>query len=129
MSESDDLERIVETAEDARAVVRRLLSVTASAYERRAQLETALRSRLVIEQAKGVLAERHGLEIEEAFDVLRRGARSNRQKIHDLAREVVTSRETPRPVADELRARGDYSRGSPSRASSAGGPSRLRTTS
>jgi AmiR/NasT family two-component response regulator len=95
-------EELIANADDARLVVKRLLSVTGAAYERRAQLEQALESRLVIEQAKGVLAERHSLGVEVAFEVLRRGARSSRRKIHDVAREVVASRETPRPVRDEL---------------------------
>jgi AmiR/NasT family two-component response regulator len=102
---TDELELIVESTDDARLVVRRLLSVTEAGFERRAQLEQALQSRLVIEQAKGVLAERHQLEIEDAFDVLRRGARSSRRKIHDLAREVVSSRDTPSTVLDELQRR------------------------
>jgi AmiR/NasT family two-component response regulator len=98
----DALEEIVSSTDDARLVVRRLLSVTGAAYERRAQLEQALETRLVIEQAKGVLAERHRLDVDSAFEVLRRGARSSRRKIHDLARDVVASRVTPQPVVDEL---------------------------
>ena len=95
-------EEIVSNSDDARVVLRRLLSVTGAAYERRAQLEQALETRLVIEQAKGVLAERHRLDVDSAFEILRRGARSSRRKIHDVATEVIASRETPRPVLDEL---------------------------
>ena len=95
-------EEIVSNSDDARVVLRRLLSVTGAAYERRAQLEQALETRLVIEQAKGVLAERHRLDLDSAFEILRRGARSSRRKIHDVATEVIASRETPRPVLDEL---------------------------
>ena len=80
----------------------RLLHVTESLYERSSQLRQALDSRIVIEQAKGVLAERYGLSIDTAFDVLRRASRSNRMKIHDLARRVVGSRETPPEVAEQL---------------------------
>jgi len=60
-----------------------------------AQLREALVSRVVIEQAKGVLAERFGLEFDQAFDVLRRAARSNRMRIHALAAVVVSARTTP----------------------------------
>jgi hypothetical protein len=66
--------------------------------EKTAQLETALQSRIVIEQAKGILAERLALEIDDAFDVLRSAARSHRMKIHEVARRVVEDRETPAPI-------------------------------
>lgn len=90
------------SVEDAQAALQRLLQVTEASFERRAQLQQALESRIVIEQAKGVLMERFGLTIEDAFDVLRRGARRNRIKLHDLAREVVGSRITPQPIEDVL---------------------------
>jgi len=57
--------------------------------ERVAQLETALESRVVIEQAKGVIAREFGLSIDAAFNALREAARSSRTKIHDLAREIA----------------------------------------
>lgn len=64
-----------------------------------AQLARALESRVVIEQAKGVLAERYALPIDAAFDVLRRSARSNRISIHELAARVVRESSTPIEVA------------------------------
>ena len=67
-----------------------------------AQLETALSSRIVIEQAKGILAERYRLDVERAFDVLRGAARSNRVKIHELAAAVVSSPRTPTAIELEL---------------------------
>jgi AmiR/NasT family two-component response regulator len=97
-----DLLAEASSPEEMQVIVRRLLGVTEAAYERRAQLEQALRTRIVIEQAKGVLAERFELNVEEAFELLRRSARSSRVKIHALAAEVVTSRETPRAVVDAL---------------------------
>jgi len=54
------------------------------------QLHTALRSRVEIEQAKGMIAARTGIAIDKAFLVLRRFARDNNLKLHDLARSVVT---------------------------------------
>lgn len=84
---------------EAGVAVERLLAVTAASYERRAQLQTALESRVVIEQAKGILAERHGLELDEAFEVMRRAARSNRMKLRELAGRVRPRRETPLEIA------------------------------
>jgi len=72
---------------------------TAFLLERTIQLQTALDTRLVIEQAKGILAERLGVEVEEAFDVLRAAARSNSVKIHALASDVVRSRQMPPELA------------------------------
>ncbi|ADP82519.1 GAF and ANTAR domain-containing protein [Pseudofrankia inefficax] len=53
------------------------------------QLQNALTSRIVIEQAKGVLAERGRLDMDEAFDRLRRHARNTNTRLTDLARDVV----------------------------------------
>jgi hypothetical protein len=64
----------------------------------RDQLSHALESRIVIEQAKGVLAERYRLTIDDAFLLLRKSARSARVRIHDLAGEVVNSGHTPEAV-------------------------------
>jgi hypothetical protein len=54
------------------------------------QLRTALTTRIVIEQAKGMLAERLAVEVDEAFDRLRREARNRRIKLHTIAAAVVT---------------------------------------
>lgn len=52
-------------------------------------LQTALDSRVVIEQAKGALAERLGLDTDEAFATLRRHARDHNLRLTELARAVV----------------------------------------
>ena len=83
------------TPAEAQAAIERLLELTTILARRAAQLQEALDSRIVIEQAKGVLCERYALEADKAFQILRRGARSNRMRIHDLAARVVASRETP----------------------------------
>jgi len=54
------------------------------------QLSRALTSRIVIEQAKGVLAERASLNMEEAFARLRSYARSNNLRLADVAQDVIT---------------------------------------
>jgi AmiR/NasT family two-component response regulator len=74
----------------------------AALVERVNQLQTALDSRVVIEQAKGMLAAWHELPLDRAFDVLRRGARSHQMRIHDLARRVVEERRTPAEIAKFL---------------------------
>ena len=53
------------------------------------QLQLALNSRVIIEQAKGVLAERGQLEMERAFELLRGHARSTQQRLSDVALGVV----------------------------------------
>lgn len=53
------------------------------------QLQHALDSRVVIEQAKGVLAERNSIGMDTAFDVLRRYARGRNLKLTELAAAVV----------------------------------------
>jgi AmiR/NasT family two-component response regulator len=87
------------TLEDATAAVARLLSVTHASYERRAQLEHALESRIMIEQAKGIVAERYGLDVDEAFQLIRRAARSNRMKLYDLVEAIRPGQETPPELA------------------------------
>ena len=54
-----------------------------------AQLERALQSRVVIEQAKGMLAEQRDIDVVQAFELLRSYARNNGRKLHDVARAVV----------------------------------------
>ena len=68
------------------------------AQEKIAQLEQALESRIVIEQAKGVLAERLAISVGEAFDILRYAARAHRSKLHEVAHRVVEESQTPAPV-------------------------------
>ncbi len=53
------------------------------------QLQTALTSRVIIEQAKGILAERGQLNMSEAFDRLRRFARNRNLLLAEVAREIV----------------------------------------
>ena len=59
------------------------------------QLQFALNSRVVIEQAKGAVARSLGVSVEEAFDLMRRHARRERVGLTDLALTVVESPEGP----------------------------------
>jgi transcriptional regulator with GAF, ATPase, and Fis domain len=65
-----------------------------------AQLQHALTSRILFEQAKGVIAQSGGLEMEQAFNVLRQYARDHRVKLSDVAAQVV-NRELPGEVLVE----------------------------
>ena len=56
-----------------------------------AQLEHALTARVRVEQAIGVLAERHRLRTRDAFDLLRSAARTRGRRVLDIAEEVVDS--------------------------------------
>jgi hypothetical protein len=68
-----------------------------------AQLEHALASRVRVEQAIGVLAERHRLHPREAFDLLRRAARSRGSRVTEMAQDVVASAANPLTrLPDEL---------------------------
>ena len=53
------------------------------------QLEGALNSRILIEQAKGALAQRQGITPTEAFVQLRQQARSSRRRLTDVAEDLL----------------------------------------
>jgi transcriptional regulator with GAF, ATPase, and Fis domain len=57
------------------------------------QLQTALNSRVMIEQAKGKLAERLGLEMDQAFNLLRDVARNRNLRLSDLAQAFIEGSE------------------------------------
>ncbi|MEU5689340.1 GAF and ANTAR domain-containing protein [Streptomyces venezuelae] len=57
------------------------------------QLQTALNSRVLIEQAKGKLAERQGVDMEQAFTALRRYARAHNRRLSDVARALIDDSE------------------------------------
>ena len=54
------------------------------------QLEAALSSRSVIDQAMGVLMAQQRCTAEEAFDLLRAHSQSNQRKIRDIAADLIT---------------------------------------
>jgi hypothetical protein len=81
--------RFMPTAEDMETDEAARLAVTVT------QLEHALASRVRVEQAIGVLAERHRLRPRDAFDLLRGAARSRGQRISEMAQDVVASTANP----------------------------------
>ena len=59
-----------------------------------AQLQHALNSRIVIEQAKGVVSYTKGVPIDEAFTLIREHARRHSRRLGDVARQIVERRLT-----------------------------------
>jgi GAF domain-containing protein len=53
------------------------------------QLQVALNSRVVIEQAKGVLGHHTGLDMDQAFNMMRAYARRNNRRLAEVAREIA----------------------------------------
>jgi AmiR/NasT family two-component response regulator len=66
------------------------------------QLRIALASRIVIEQAKGVLVERIDLAPEAGFQLLRMAARCSRRNIHEVAEEILKTRVMPDYIQREI---------------------------
>ena len=92
----------MDTAADTDSTVQRLLAHVAELKRENRQLRHALESRIVIEQAKGVLAERHVVFPDQAFEAMRRAARSSGRRIHEIAGEVIATDHTPPAVVREL---------------------------
>jgi GAF domain-containing protein len=62
------------------------------------QLQTALNSRILIEQAKGLLAERLQVDMAVAFTMLRGSARSSNRRLSDLAQAIIDGSEQLPPA-------------------------------
>lgn len=69
------------------------------------QLQSALTSRIVVEQAKGFIAERGNIDMDSAFAHLRGWSRSHRRKIAEVAADVVERRLAPSDVLAAARRR------------------------
>lgn len=70
------------------------------------QLQHALQSRIAIEQAKGMLAERAGVAMDEAFSRLRGYARTRQRRLVDVAQDVVSGTLAPDAVMSAPAGRG-----------------------
>lgn len=88
----DDLSAAVLLADIATAYI-----VNAAGYADQAalssRLQHALDTRLIIEQAKGVLAERHGVTPEQAFEAIREHSCNQRAELHEIAADVLANRQ------------------------------------
>ena len=73
----------------------------AEAHALNEQLNGALNTRIVIEQAKGVVAERQGVDMEQAFAALRNHARNHNRRLADVATDVIAG-SLPAPGLDVL---------------------------
>jgi AmiR/NasT family two-component response regulator len=78
-----------EAIQSAIEIASRRHGETQRLVEQVGRLETALERRAVIERAKGILMERHGLTDRQAFDRLRAHARSNNRTVVDVAAAVT----------------------------------------
>jgi hypothetical protein len=100
---------------DSAAAIVSTQRALASSERTASQLQAALTSRVVIEQAKGIIAEHRQVPIDEAFKLLRSHARDTRRSIHDLSQEVAEGRVIPgllprRRPASARRGRGVWER-------------------
>jgi GAF domain-containing protein len=76
-------------------------------------LQTALATRDIIGQAKGILMERGKITGDQAFDILRRGSQLLNRRLRDIAEQIAATGEIPKPP-DSGRAGGDVHRAPPS---------------
>jgi len=66
-------------------------------------LEAALQSRIVIEQAKGIVAEQQRLDVDRAFELIRTFARNHNRLLSDTARDVIAGRLASTALAPDER--------------------------
>jgi GAF domain-containing protein len=81
-------------------IVASLLAAAVAAHVKgrlAAQLQTALDRRMLIEQAKGILMAKEGIDAATAFECLRAAARSTRRRMVDVAHDLIAGRRLPQP--------------------------------
>ena len=71
------------------------------AYVLSEQLQTALQTRAVIEQSKGVLAEQAQVDVDEAFHRLHHYARAHHQRLDEVARAVISGKLSATDIAPD----------------------------
>jgi response regulator NasT len=67
------------------------IDIVLGRYAEFTRLHGALRTGAIIEQAKGILMERHGISPDEAFAELRGRARNTHQSVFEVAQAVTVS--------------------------------------
>ena len=90
---AEDETRIVQSLADVATIALLQERAVARADALTEQLQGALNSRVVIEQAKGAIAQLEGVTADEAFRLLRERARSSRRRLADVAAEVLSDTE------------------------------------
>jgi GAF domain-containing protein len=94
----DDERRVIQGLADIATIAILQERAVARAEAVTEQLQSALNSRIVIEQAKGALARIEGVTVDEAFEIMRSRSRSSRRRLVDVAAEVLDeglNRRTP----------------------------------
>ena len=85
----DDERRVIQGLADIATIAILQERSIARAEALTEQLQSALNSRIVIEQAKGVIAQQHDISVSDAFEALRAYARRHRLRLVDVAATVV----------------------------------------
>ena len=93
----DDDVRVGQAFADVAAIGILQQRALADSQQRRAQLEHALDSRIAVEQAKGVLVDRHGVTPQDAFEAIRSYARDHRRTVREVSEQVVAEAIDVRP--------------------------------
>jgi AmiR/NasT family two-component response regulator len=78
------------------------LDITLQRFTEYHNLKGAFARRAVIEQAKGVLMARHGINADKAFDLLREHSQHNGNKLADVAAAIVDSHQLLMPAPEPL---------------------------
>ena len=78
------------------------LDITLQRFTEYHNLKGAFARRAVIEQAKGILMARHGINADKAFDLLREHSQHNGNKLADVAAAIVDSHQLLMPAPDPL---------------------------
>jgi GAF domain-containing protein len=86
---SDEDEQVGSLFADQASVALTNAQLYDSAYRLTQQLQEALTSRAVIDQAKGILMGQRGMGVDEAFAVLRTTSQRENRKLRDIAQELV----------------------------------------
>jgi GAF domain-containing protein/ANTAR domain-containing protein len=71
------------------------------------QLQGALNTRIVIEQAKGAISQAHDVSVDVAFEIMRAFARRTQQRLSDVAKLVVTDSTALRALTGDARRRAE----------------------